>query len=654
MRPYEHRIRATSTRRRRPVVAALAGLGLVAGLLAGCSGSDSPEQTVDAFLRGWQDGKLDQLRFVDTQGQGVTGAKVAEEIKLLSGELTAKLRREGKAQVREDAATANLTIDWTLPGGTHWAYPSTVRLKRDTEDHWRVIWEPRVAQEKLTAGDTLTVRRVGAPRGQILDGAGQPIVAARSVVLVGVQPSEVTDVPGLVKNLDEAFKAIRPAINPPIDLADLPARMKEAKPDAFVDVVSLRKEAYQQIKPRIYDLPGTKFREEQRELAPTREFARALLGSVDPALKDDLDANPGVYAEGDLVGHGGLQGQYEKPLRGTPGGTVVISRRNPAGELAPTDQELYRIEPKPGTPLKTTLDVKTQNAADAALGADPHRTALVAIRISDGSVLAAANGPGGGTENLALTAQVPPGSTFKMVSTLGLLDLNAVSLDGPVDCPKNFTVDGRSFKNSNDFELGRVPFRTDFAKSCNTAFAALAPKLGDTGLAEAGRSLGLEAKWELGVEAFSGKISTGGSAVERAAATFGQGTNLVSPIAMAAATAAVAKGQWQQPKLVLDPAPAAPAPAGPQLKASSVEPLRTMMREVVTVGSATALKDVPGAPVHGKTGTAEYDDNPANTHAWFVGWQGDVAFAVFVERGGGSGDTAVPIAERFLRNLAAR
>ena len=81
------------------------------------------------------------------------------------------------------------------------------------------------------------------------------------------------------------------------------------------------------------------------------------------------------------------------------------------------------------------------------------------------------------------------------------------------------------------------------------------------------------------------------------------------------------------------------------------EALRTMMREVVTKGTATALARVPGGAVHGKTGTAEYDDNPAHTHAWFVGWQGDVAFAVFVERGGDSGDTAVPIAERFLRGL---
>ncbi|MFI6761389.1 penicillin-binding transpeptidase domain-containing protein [Micromonospora sp. NPDC050417] len=658
MRPHGHRHNDNLDRRRRlrrPVLAALTGLGLVATLLTGCSREAPPEQAVDDFLRGWQERKLDQVRFVDGQGQQITGPKVAEEIAFLTGDLpTPAVRRDGEASVGGDAATAKLTVDWTLPGGTHWAYPTTVRLKRDTEDRWRIIWEPRIAHDELTEGDQLTLRRVSATRGAILDGAGAPIVTPRSIIVVGVQPSEVTDVPALVKQLETAFKAIRPAISPPIELSDLPDRMKQAKPDAFVDVVSLRKEAYQQIKPRIYDLPGTKFREEQRELAPTREFARALLGSVDPVQKDDLDANPGVYVESDLVGHGGLQGQYEKRLRGTPANTVVISRRNPDGKIEPTDTELFRTEPTPGTPLRTTIDVKTQNAADAALAPDPHRTAMVAIRISDGSVLATANGPGGGAENLALTAQVPPGSTFKMVSTLGLLDGGAVSLDAPVACPKTFTVDGRSFKNSNDFELGNVPFRTNFAKSCNTAFAAVAPKLGDTGLADAGRSLGLEATWDLGVEAFTGKVSTGGSPAERAAAAFGQGTTLVSPIAMAAATAAVAKGQWQQPKLVLDPAPPASAPAGPPLKPTSVEPLRTMMREVVTVGSATALKDVPGGPVQGKTGTAEYDDNPAHTHAWFVGWQGDVAFAVFVENGGGSGETAVPIAERFLRNLAAR
>ena len=89
-----------------------------------------------------------------------------------------------------------------------------------------------------------------------------------------------------------------------------------------------------------------------------------------------------------------------------------------------------------------------------------------------------------------------------------------------------------------------------------------------------------------------------------------------------------------------------------KLNEQSVAALRTMMREVVTRGTATALDDVPGGVVYAKTGTAEFDNNPAHTHAWVIGWQRDVAFAVFVENGGSSSATAVPIAELFLRGLA--
>jgi cell division protein FtsI/penicillin-binding protein 2 len=641
----------------RRLVAVLASTMLVAAGLAGCSAADDdgPEQVVDAFLSGWPTGEFGAIGFLNASGQRMPATEAAEELLSLAGELADTppvAKRDGDVEGEGDIATARVTLDWTLPGGAHWVYPTTVRLRRGPDGGWQVVWEPAVVHEKLTAGDQLAVRRTAAPRGKILDRSGKPIVESRSVVQVGVQPSEVPDPASLVRQLESAFRAIRPAIDPPIDLSDLPDRMAEAKPDAFVDVVLLRREAYDQIRTRVYGLPGTRFREERRDLAPTREFARALLGSVDPVQKADLEADPGVYQVGDLIGHGGLQGRYERQLRGTVGSSVIVTRTTPAGVVEPTGTELFRQEPVAGASLRTTLDVATQNAADAALATTRKRSALVAVRISDGAVLAAGNGPDGGGENLAFTAQVPPGSTFKMVSALGLLDAGAVTLDGPVDCPKTFTVEGRSFKNSNDFALGRVPFRVDFARSCNTAFAALAPKLGPDGLAEAGRSLGLEGAWDLGAEAFTGKVSTGGGGAERAAAAFGQGTTVVSPLAMAGATAAVAGGQWQQPKLLLEPAPAGAASPGPRLRPGSVEALRTMMREVVTAGTARMLADVPGGPVHGKTGTAEYDDNPANTHAWFIGWQSDVAFAVFVEDGGGSGETAVPIAERFLRAVA--
>ena len=112
-----------------------------------------------------------------------------------------------------------------------------------------------------------------------------------------------------------------------------------------------------------------------------------------------------------------------------------------------------------------------------------------------------------------------------MVTALGLLDAGKVGLDTMVECPRTFPVRARPpVKNSDYFELGNVPFRTDFAKSCNTAFASLAPKLGPNGLADTGRTVGLGQQWDLGIDAFSGKVSSGGSDAERAAAAFGQGT----------------------------------------------------------------------------------------------------------------------------------
>jgi cell division protein FtsI/penicillin-binding protein 2 len=266
-------------------------------------------------------------------------------------------------------------------------------------------------------------------------------------------------------------------------------------------------------------------------------------------------------------------------------------------------------------------------------------------------VLAVSNGPDGGTVNTALTGQVPPGSTFKMVSAYGLLQRKAVRPDTIVNCPKTRVVDGHSFKNSHDEQLGKVPFHTDFAESCNTAFVGLAPKLGAAGLQAASSALGLGAEWDLGISAFSGKVSPANTPTELAAATFGQGATAVSPVAMAGATAALARGKFEQPKLVLDPAPAKPAATAPALDGPSATALRAMMREVVTSGTGTGLRDVPGKPVYGKTGTAEFATGSQDTHAWFVGWQGDIAFAVFVENGGGSGETAVPAAERFIRAL---
>ncbi|GIE27465.1 cell division protein FtsI [Actinoplanes italicus] len=627
--------------------------GLTALLLATACGltacsSDPAEDTVEAFVSGWTAGKVDDVGFVTAAGGKIAAADVLSQINATYGDLTGQpvtVTASGDTKETGDNASTPITVKWTLPGGVEWSYQSTVRSTKAGQDGWSVVWEPAIVQPELGAGEKLRLRRVAATRGGIVDASGKLLVGPQKVVIVGVSPEKITDLPSLQKALATSLRKI----NVDLNMSDLKDRVDKSDPGAFIDLVSLRRTDYEKIRDEIRPLPGTVFRDEVRQLGPTRAFARALLGTVDPATEEDIAARPGVLIAGDQAGHGGVQQKYDDTLRGTSGLSVVIERQATDGKTE--DTELFTAKPAAGKPIKVTLDTRVQNAADTALAAEKQPSSLVAIRVSDGAVLAVANGPDPGGVNTAFTGQVPPGSTFKMISAYGLLARDAVTSNTVVDCPKTVTVDGREFKNSHNQALGKVQFHVDFAKSCNTAFAALAPKLGSAGLQEASAALGLGGDWNVGVDAYAGQVSDGGTATELAAAVFGQGSTVVSPLAMATATAAVAKGQFQPPKLVLDPAPPAPATAPAPLDADAVTALRGMMREVITAGTGTALRKVPGPPVYGKTGTAEFQTGSADTHSWFIGYQGDVAFAVMIQKGGAGSEAAVPAVSRFLTTL---
>lgn len=608
---------------------------------AACGQEDQAPDALRSFLGAWAAGKLDRTQVLDATGARMTGDAAQSDLTRIEGDLAGrrpKITLAGKVAVKDSDARANVNVEWPVTDAVSWSYRTTVRLVRRGDD-WLPVFSAQTVHPELPTGAVLKRSDTPPERAGMLDGTGQPMVKDLPVVIVGIEPARITD----EKVLLDGLKAIFTELGVDVGLSDLPARVKSASsPTAFIELVTLREPDYLRVKQQLQALPGTIFRRAVQPLGPTSTFARALIGQVGPVTRDILDKYPGRYTEGDQVGLTGLQARYEDRLRGAPG--VVVK----AG-----DKVMFEAPSSNGGPLKTTIDPTTQNAADGALAGEARRAAIVAMRISDGAVLAVANGPGGSRLNLAFTAQVPPGSTFKMVTTYGLLDNGSVGLDTPTACPATVTVEGRVIKNADGLgALGTVPFRQAFAKSCNTSFVALAPKLGADGLADAGTTLGLGAPWDLGIDVYSGKVSTGGSATERAAAAFGQGTTQVSPISMAAAAAAVARGQWKQPVVLTDPAPAKPAADGPPLKPEAVAALRTMMREVVTSGSAVALRGLGGAPLHGKTGTAEFDSaDPTKTHAWFIGWKGDIAFAVFVENGGGGSTTAVPIAGKFLQTL---
>ncbi|MCW2713907.1 MAG: penicillin-binding protein transpeptidase [Frankiales bacterium] len=613
-------------------------LAVVAGVLVVVSQRRAEAQRLDARARAAAEA------FAAAAGRGdlapaplVDAASAQVELAAMTVGLGARPVVEVLA-VRRTERTGSAELRWTWPFGPQgWTYTSSLPLSGVGDAAWSTRWSPDVLHPGLVVGDVLAAKRVAAPRADLLGRDGAPIVGPAPVVEVGVQPSRTADPAGLSRTLGDLLD---------VEATSLEKRIREAAPDAFVSVLVLRRSEYDLISGQLKPLPGTVFRESTRPLAPTRSFARALIGASGPATAELVEQSQGRLAAGDVTGLSGLQRTYDGRLGGKAG--VRVEKVNGAAR-----SELFAVPPAAGAPVQVTLDDDVQVAADAALASTVGEAdaALVAIDVATGDLLAVANTPATGG-NRAMTGQYAPGSTFKPATTLALLG-TGLRPEEVVACPPTASADGRAFRNFEGGVLGPVPFRTAFAQSCNTAFVGLSGRLEPPALTAAAGSLGLGVPWQVGTDVFAGSVPVPATPVDRAAATIGQGRTLASPAAMAQFVATIARGSWKAPRLVLQPAPEGPAPAAPSAAdPAALATLRDLMRQVVVDGTASALADVPGGPVHAKTGTAEFGtDSPPKTHAWVIGFQGGLAFAVLVEGGASGGAVAVPVAEAFLRGL---
>jgi Penicillin binding protein transpeptidase domain/NTF2-like N-terminal transpeptidase domain len=348
------------------------------------------------------------------------------------------------------------------------------------------------------------------------------------------------------------------------------------------------------------------------------------------------------YQAGDPIGQGGVEEAYQQQLAGKP--VLTIRIEGPGSNVT-----VARLPGGPGTKVRTSISMHDQLAASAAVRAatTTRPVDLVAIQPSTGRVVAVIERPGG--FDRALQGGFPPGSTFKVVtaSALSGAGLRPATV---VQCPAQVNVGGRVFHNFDNEHLGATSLQTAFAVSCNSTFITLATqRLSGAALASSAAQFGFNAKPSLGIPATLGQFTTPRTQVDLAADAFGQGTDLVNPLSQASMAGAVEDGTWRPPVLVLSPAPKQTAKPQ-QLGSTVLSTLRPMMRAVVTTGTAANVGFPAG--VFGKTGTAEFGSaqNP-RAHAWFVGYQGDLAFAVLVEGGGVGADASAPIANAFLRNL---
>lgn len=417
----------------------------------------------------------------------------------------------------------------------------------------------------------------------------------------------------------------------------------------------------------IYDARGRKLawsEEGERHYADPTATA-PVLGYLDP-----------VY------GRTGIEGLWDPELSG-------LSRHFGATEL----RRIIKGEKPHGQDLALTLDLRLQQAAQRALGT--RRGAVAALDPATGAIRVLASSPtfnpltigedysgilqarNGALRNRALQDHYPPGSTMKLVTAAAAL-MNDIAPGTTFTCPGKSRIYNVNVTDYHGAVHGTLAMDAAMAKSCNNYFARLAVRAGADEFARTARAFGFGNPWwnqledprMISAPLVRGKPALAASALtpdpnapipngELAHMGFGQSTVVATPLQMAMVTAAIANdGKLMAPYLVSQLRKGnspqilrkyRSLPIGFPLDNASAEILKTMMRHVVTRGTARGA-DVQGITVYGKTGTAQ--QTGGSDHAWFIGFaergSAQLAFAVVIERGGTGGRVAVPVAKQVL------
>lgn len=540
----------------------------------------------------------------------------------------------GPLQVTGTAEAASYSAVVTLKGLGDWPYQGSIRLA-EFKRRWKVVWTPATLEPQLKAGAKFAFGYTWASRAPILGRDGSVVQGSMPAEIIGVEPATIKSVP-------DVLSALQQYANIPTATVTKALNAPGVQPTWFLPLTTVTLDQFAALKPQLAPVPGILFQQSSARMPVSAGFAPSVLGTTGPITADRLAQLGSPYNTTSVVGISGLELSYERQLAGTPSTDVELL--DASGKLlAASVAHFPGVAP---VPLQTTLDPTIQNAAQAALAGVPKNAALVAMDAATGEIRGVANNPAGGFDR-AIGGSYPPGSTFKIITTSALLT-KGLTLASPISCPTATVVYGETFKNFEGEDFGQITLEQAFIHSCNTAYVQMAATLKPAELVAAAKNLGFNTPENLGLTAAGGSFPTPKDPADQVAAAIGQSKDLASPVQMASVAAAVASGTWHPPTLVVGAnATATVHPMDPNVAAG----LRTLMGEVVTQGTGTAAK-LPGTPVFGKTGTAEFGSgNPLPTHAWFVGFRGGIAFAVIVEGGGVGGVVAAPLAAKFLASL---
>ena len=338
----------------------------------------------------------------------------------------------------------------------------------------------------------------------------------------------------------------------------------------------------------------------------------------------------------------------------------------------------------PGNNVHTTLDPGLQKAAWEALG-DLHG-AVIITEPKTGRILAMVSKPdfdpgkiedlwdglladkeSGKLVNRTTQGLYPPGSTFKILDCIDLLQENPDAIDTyKFDCDGQFE-EGEDRIHCFDYEVhGKQNLTESFAHSCNSSFANIGLNWIDRKtMRRTLRTLLFNTDLPYDLPCVQSHIDLKDDLpVDQEMQIYiGQGRTQVTPLHMNMITCAVANGGELMRPYLIERIEAAngktvkdygPRSEGTLIESKTAGTVGKMMEAVCSNkyrGTARMLED-RGYKVAGKTGSAEYREGTEDFHSWFTGYapadDPQVCITVVVEGQGIASSYAVPITARIL------
>ena len=520
------------------------------------------------------------------------------------------------------------------------------------EDGYKLVWDDSMIFPNLTSADKVRVSTTQAERGEILDRNGRVLAGKGTASSVGI-------VPGKLENKEEAIAKIAELLEIAPEVIEKKLSAKWVKDDSFVPIKiipKVEKIELMKYKPdqkvlkenerheTLLEIPGVMISDVEVREYPLGETAAHLVGYVQSVTAEDLEEHAGEgYTANSVIGKSGMEGLFEKELKGKNGCRVYIV--NSEGK---EKEELAYILVQDGHNIKLTIDANLQSSLYEQFKED--KSCSIAMNPYSGEILALVSTPSYDNNDFIMGLSSEqwtalnededkpmynrfrqvwcPGSTFKpIIAAIGLQSgaINPTEDYGNVGLSWQKDASWGSYYVTTLHAYEPVILENALIYSDNIYFAKAALKIGTEEMESSLTGLGFNEELPFEIKMAESQYSnTDGieTEIQLADSGYGQGQILVNPLHMACIYSAFCnEGNIIKPYLVYQNEEAAeywiPGAFSNETASRVLEGTKKVVNDSTGTGYAAHRDDIVLA---GKTGTAEIKASKEDTSGTELGW----------------------------------